>query len=36
MCLFKSLTSHLECTVGKIELNLVKGKEMPVIFGDNM
>jgi hypothetical protein len=36
MCLFKSLTSHLECSVGKIELDLVKQKEMPVIFGDNM
>jgi hypothetical protein len=36
MCLFKSLTSHLECIVGKIELDLVKRKEMPVIFGDNM
>jgi hypothetical protein len=36
MCLFKSLTSHLECSVGKIELDLIKGKEMPVIFGVNM
>ncbi len=36
MCLFKSLTSDLECSVGKIELHLVKVKEMPVISGDNM
>jgi hypothetical protein len=35
MCLFKSLTSHLECSVGKIQLD-VKQKEMPVIFGDTM
>jgi hypothetical protein len=36
MCFFKSLTSHLECNVGKIELDLVKQKEMLVIFGDAM